>query len=1008
MKHLTHCAALIRAALASVTLAGLAACGGGDGTASSTATDYTVSGIVVKGPVAGSKVSAFELTEAGLGKSLGSFVTGAGGTFSFILTAKPTTPVVLEASDGTYVSEADGSTVNKVSDFYLVLPNVGPAGAKGLVLSPLTDMVAARAVGLVQSKTPTADALGLAEKLLTTHYGLKTAALPTLMPAYDKASIGSDGFLLGFVLGSLDTCDKALPTALRGSLFDALSEDFMDGIFDGKNASETVTFTTGGALSRDAGTYDFLACAALYASSGNAIVKAGISANDIAPVLEALRLAVTNSPATPKPIVNTDYTISGSVIKGVVSGSVVNAYALDGKGAISVASIGSATTSAGGTFSFRLSGTPTTAVMLVATGGNYVSEADGTTVSKTADFRLIVPGVGVAGVQGVVLSPLTDMVTARALELLKVTTLADALAQAETLLVNHYGIATPSLSALLPSYAQADIGKPAFLTGMVLGSLDTCDSLLPKGLRGALFNALSLDFSDGLFDGKYLGKPITLAVGAGLLNSTAGTSDFLACVANYSTAGFAIVQAKITAPEVKPTVDAIRTAVANSAATPKSVGLSVGSSGAISALAFGGKQWVFIAARAQGVVAVDVTDPDAAQPPTKVFSVSSIDPGGKYFGGNPIGGVVPLVGADHPQLLVYAYGGKGIALINADTGAVDYAALLPIKATSPVVFSGGSAYIAGAIPDTGRDGVWLATADGYTFFDRATQQLGINFGFSGPASLAENLGGDIANGYLFAPNYGNADPTIAWAPGVQLADLKSGQSYFFDGDIFRKFFPNFNEPDGGAVDGAYQVGIITNEDTPDIGFINMKTIVKTFVPKGRNTFEPGADGSLAVNLNDPLGYLVLSGSAVDSDTHMALFMAGYSSDVVVGLLQDPAKVGPNAPWTGLSNWRSYKSLPGYNYATDPHAVAVIKNLSNSKPYGYLLDGSASKCLQIDMVGFLAEPAKDGPARFLVNNPTVPATDFVKPLVRPIQWSTVLPDAVNGDAAGAPLQQRRRR
>ncbi len=301
---------------------------------------------------------------------------------------------------------------------------------------------------------------------------------------------------------------------------------------------------------------------------------------------------------------------------------------------------------------------------------------------------------------------------------------------------------------------------------------------------------------------------------------------------------------------------------------------------------------------------------------------------------------MPLQGADHPQLLVFAYGSKHVALVNADTGAVEYEADLPLVATSPVGFSGGSAFIAGAIPDTGRDGAWLATADGYVFFDRATRTLTTTYALGTGSFLSENLGGDIGHDLLFAPNY---------TPAVQLVDLAAQKSYYFDGTPFNTAFPTIGEPDAGSVDTGLQVGIVTNEDSDDVGFINLKTIVKTDVAGGKSTFAPGAGGTALLALDNP----TLSGSAVDSDTHLALFMAGYSQDIAVGTIQDPASVPAGGTWAGMTDWRYVRNLTGYAYARDPHAVAVIKNLSDGKAYGYLLDGGAHKSFQIDMSAVLA-------------------------------------------------------
>jgi hypothetical protein len=655
--------------------------------------------------------------------------------------------------------------------------------------------------------------------------------------------------------------------------------------------------------------------------------------------------------------------VSGVVIKGPVSGATVTAYVLNPDGTLG-ASLGSGPSGADGTFNFRLTSTPTGPIALVATGGTYVSEADGATVSKTSDLFAIVSSVDPSlGVSGIVLTPLSDIWSARVRALLATgVPVATALSNALGLVGGTYGLPPGALPTLLPRFDKASIGTSAYTLGLVLGALDTCDKALPAGLRGALFTALSADLSDGVFDGKKAGTPVAVAVGTAL-SSTAGTSDFLSCVAGYVTGGKAVADNGVTAGDLAATVAAVRTALTSSPATPTSLGLSAGSSGAISSLAYGGKQWLFIAARSVGVVAVDITDPTAVAPTVKVYSSLVAT----NFGGREIGGVVPLIGADHPQLLVFAYGSKHIALINADTGAVEYEADLPLAATSPVGFSGGSAFIAGAIPDTGRDGVWLATADGYLFFDRATRAIGTSFAITSPAELAENIGGDVGHGILFGANY---------EPGVQIADLTSGKSYYLGGATFRGVFPNLFEPDGGAVDTNLQVGIVTDEDSPQIGLIDLRRIVKTdVVGGGRNTFAAASGGTAALSLGTP----TISGSAVESDSHLVLFMAGYSTDVAVGQLEDPASVPVGGTWKGLTDWRYVNGLTGYSIARDPHAVAVVKSLFNGKAYGYLLDGGAHKSLQIDMAAFLAAPALGGTGITAHQLATSPGASIVKPI-----------------------------
>ena len=132
-----------------------------------------------------------------------------------------------------------------------------------------------------------------------------------------------------------------------------------------------------------------------------------------------------------------------------------------------------------------------------------------------------------------------------------------------------------------------------------------------------------------------------------------------------------------------------------------------------------------------------------------------------------------------------------------------------------------------------------------------------------------------------------------------------------------------------------------------------------------------------------LGGPILSGSAVDSESHLALFMAGYSSDIAVGQLIDPATVPAGSTWAGLSDWRFVRGLTGYAYARDPHAVAVVKNLSNSKAYGYLLDGSALKSLQVDLAALLSAPAAGTTGDAAHQVATDPTTTGI---VKSITWS----------------------
>ncbi|MEZ5962239.1 MAG: hypothetical protein R3F56_00205 [Planctomycetota bacterium] len=633
--------------------------------------------------------------------------------------------------------------------------------------------------------------------------------------------------------------------------------------------------------------------------------------------------------------------LSGSVTFGPVDGGTVDAFAVEPNGA-NGALLGSTTCSPTGAFALRLVPPPTGSVRLVVSGGTYVSEMDDVVVGLgTRRFGLLLD-VGNIDATDLSISPVSAFIDSLTRAKLAVgQPLPSAHAEARAALQDFYGLATDP-ERLRPAFASADLGTDAFKLGFVLGGLEALAKDVAENDRAALVEALASDVSDNLFDGMADGAPVVL--GTGRLPFTAGSSDFLQRLGVYAATGARVHEQGINLNDLAPTFDQVRGSVAASPLTLRSAGLSASSSGAISTLAFGGKQWIFVAARDQGVVAIDVTDPTAAAPEIKSWPHIYTD----TFNRTPVGGVVPLLGADHPQLFVYAYGSKHAALVDADTGVVELETDLAIASPTPIRFSGGSAFVAGGIPDLGRDGIWLATADGYVLFHRPSATLTTAYEVEAGQMLSENLGADIVHGTLFCPNY-----LTRGGGGIQLVDLIRDRSYSMDDNAYATAFrlSGLHDADAGAVDPAFQVGIVTGEDNPNVGFVNLATITRNdAVPPIASTFTPAARaGTAVVHIGNGLEF---SGCAVDADTHLVLFMAGYSTDVGVGLLQDPAAVATGEDWLGLLDWR-YQVLPAYRYARDPHAVAVVKNVATGKAYGYLLDGGNRKCLQVDLAAFLA-------------------------------------------------------
>jgi len=668
--------------------------------------------------------------------------------------------------------------------------------------------------------------------------------------------------------------------------------------------------------------------------------------------------------------------LAGTVFKGPVNGATVTAYAVGTDGS-SGATLGSGVTDSSGNFTMNLTAIPSGSVRVTATGGTYVSEEDGSTVTSTSSISGLLDSVPIAGMSGISITAASDFVNSLTVGAVKGLTpalrlrraarrtvrsaatpssLTSAHANSNAALSAFYGLSTGlTLETLIPKFDKSDINSDAFKFGLVIGTLTQEGKLDAATSPDDIVAALSADISDGLFDGKVAGTPVTIGKSATPLPFTAGTTDFLNDLSTYISTGIAVTSAGIVPSDVSTDTAAISTGISLSPYTPAAVGLTAGSSGAIGTASFGGSQYLFVAGRQKGVIVVDITDPTKTAPLVKSWPQIAAN----NFSGNSIGGVVPIPStvSGHPQVLCYAYESKHWALLNAQTlvsgtpgtdNPVDTEGDLPLLATSPVNFSGGSAYIAGSLP-SGTTGIYLATADGYYFFDLSTNTLGTLYPIDPSQMLAENVGGDIAHGILLAGNYN----------GVQLVDLSKKASYYMDLPTMTSTFGIYSA-DADSVDSHLRVGIMTEEDGPNVGLLNMATITEndSTTPKSFTTTTAGV-AQILLGSSGP----IISGSAVDGTTDLALFMAGYSDDIAVGQLQDPASVSSGSQWLGLTDWRFYTltnspSLSGYQYATDPHAVGVVFNLKTGKAYGYLLDGSVlpTGVVQVDMAGFVTLPA----------------------------------------------------
>jgi hypothetical protein len=657
-------------------------------------------------------------------------------------------------------------------------------------------------------------------------------------------------------------------------------------------------------------------------------------------------------------------TVQGTVVAGPVGGAAVEIFEVDAKG-VSGEKLGSGTTAVDGTYSIVLSRAIAAGlgVRAVAKGGTYVSEADTKGAAKalgTLETLLAAPPT--SGAITMYITPLTHFASTFATQIASTQSkaLTIALAEAEAALKKWVSVDSgASLSGVLPGFttSSTDVAK---VYGLVLGSLEELAKNLAKN-PADIYAALACDFADGIFDGK--GATGACAIGSGAALDTLGTTELIRAINTYIVSTSTIHVANSLDPA--PLAAAPRTAVTSVA--PASSGAKVGSTGAISfmRLSGSGKEVVLIAARSQGLVMVDMSNP-AAPAVNRLDALNALI---KPLMAE-VGGVIPIPGATSSQAMLYSYTSKKLITVNLDTNTILNSADLTLSKTAS--FSGASGvYVAGGVPDIGRGLIWLATSEGY----KAVNPTSLAVSLSSPMAqdVPENMGGDTTRGMLFGPNYGGTTGgSIDWVDltgAVPVTYAMTGA----DWTTFRK--TQSGTPDSGTVDSGYNVGLIIGEDVSNVMAVNLDKSLYTFDATAKTFKANSATSSIVTSMSG----MTLAGSSVDSVSHYALLMAGFSNAVVVAKIDNPA-APKTGTWTGIEGYRGY-ALSGsdYSYARDPHAVGAFN--IQGKSFGFLLNNitntGTQKVMLIDMDAFYKSAA--GTNNLLTSNP-------VGSSVTPVTWA----------------------
>ena len=243
-------------------------------------------------------------------------------------------------------------------------------------------------------------------------------------------------------------------------------------------------------------------------------------------------------------------TLSGSVIKGPVSGATVRAFALTG--GTTGSQISSATTDANGAFTMPM-GNHAGPVMLQMSGGTYTDEATGSPMAMgpgdmmTAVLPTIEAG---AAVNGVAVTPLTAM--AQALAQRMAGGLTDAnIAAANAAVGNHYMVHdilhTQPINPLVPGSA-AGASQDMRNYGMTLAAMSQYAKGAGMMASSAFVTAMMGDAADGVMDGKAAGAPITMgsggagmmgggAMGGSMMRPDAGGAGLTAAMLDFMNSG---------------------------------------------------------------------------------------------------------------------------------------------------------------------------------------------------------------------------------------------------------------------------------------------------------------------------------------------------------------------------------------------------------------------------------------------------------------------------------------
>ena len=247
-----------------------------------------------------------------------------------------------------------------------------------------------------------------------------------------------------------------------------------------------------------------------------------------------------SSATTPGGTTGANGMISGTAVKGPISGGTVTAYAItNGTTGMQLAN---GTTDSQGHFNISI-GDYAGSIMLQMSGGTYVDEATGVTVSMapgdmmTAVMTTLSTGSTVTGIQ---VTPLTSMAQAMANNM--AGGMMDANITAANTAIGNYFIVndilhTPPMNPLV-SGSSGTATQDMKNYGMAIAAMSQSAKDMGMTSSSSMVTAMINDASDGVMNGLMGSTPVMMGgmmAGSSLMTTTAGTSGLATEMATFMT-----------------------------------------------------------------------------------------------------------------------------------------------------------------------------------------------------------------------------------------------------------------------------------------------------------------------------------------------------------------------------------------------------------------------------------------------------------------------------------------